>query len=264
MDVVGRGFLAHYLVDTFADRYPNVTVIAAGVTRTLAASVADFDREANLVYDVVRRCRWQGRTVVFFSTSSDGMYGAPDSPGHEDGPVFPTTPYGRHKLALEAVLAGCGVRWLTVRLSHVVGRGQQPHQLIPALARQIGTGVVTVHRNVYRDLIDVRHVMVALDRLLANEIGDQVVNIASGYPERVERIVTEIERRVGVTARREMVEKPDAVRTVIATARLRAVIPEWDDHGFGPRYLPSLLDRYVGPVRTSPLPALDGVVGSAS
>lgn len=259
MEVVGRGFLAHYLTEAFEDRYPDVTVIAAGVTKTLAASVADFDREANLVYDVARRCRWQGRTVVFFSTSSDGMYGALDSPGHEDGAVFPTTPYGRHKLAIEAVLARCGTRWLTVRLSHVVGSGQQPHQLVPALTTQIGTGVVTVHRNVYRDLIDVRHVVTALDRLLANEVGDQIVNVASGYPERVERIVTEIERRLGVTARREMIEKPNAVRTVISTARLRAVMPEWDDMGFGPNYLPALLDRYVGPVRTG-VTALDPAV----
>jgi nucleoside-diphosphate-sugar epimerase len=246
VDVVGRGFLAHHLVDAFADSYPDVTVVAAGVTKTLAASVADFDREANLVYDVARRCRRQGRTVVFFSTSSDGMYGAADSPGHEDGPVFPTTPYGRHKLGIEAVLARCGARWLTVRLSHVVGRGQQPHQLVPALAAQIGTGSVTVHRNVYRDLIDVRHVMVALDRLLANGIRDQIVNVASGYPERVERIVTEIERRLGVTAHREMIEKPGTVRTVISTERLCAVMPEWDELGFGPDYLPALLDRYVG------------------
>lgn len=251
MEIVGRGFLAHYLQESFADRYPDVTVIAAGVTKTLAAVVADFDREANLVYDVLRRCRYQGRTVVFFSTSSDGMYGALDSPGREDGPVFPTTPYGRHKLGIEAVLERCGTRWLAVRLSHVVGLGQQPHQLIPALTTQIGTGSVTVHRNVYRDLIDVRHVMAALDRLLANGIHDQIVNVASGYPERVERIVTEIERRVGVVARREVIEKPEAVRTVISTARLRTVYPEWDDFGFGPNYLPAILDQYVGPVRTA-------------
>ena len=259
MDVVGRGFLAHYLVEAFPERYPDVTVIAAGVTKTLAASVIDFDREAELVYEVARRCRWQGRKLVFFSTSSDGMYGAADSPGHEDGPVFPTTPYGRHKLAIEAVLARCGARWLALRLSHVVGRGQQPHQLVPALASQIRTGVVSVHRNVYRDLIDVRHVVAAVDRLLAHEVSDQIVNVATGYPERVERVVTEVERRLGITARREIVDKPDAVRTVISTARLRAVMPEWDELGFGPNYLPTLLDRYVGPVHTRD----DAVVGGA-
>ncbi|HEX4701947.1 MAG TPA: NAD-dependent epimerase/dehydratase family protein [Pseudonocardiaceae bacterium] len=259
MDVVGRGFLAQYLTEAFRDRYANVTVIAAGVTKTLAASVADFDREANLVYDVARRCRWQGRTVVFFSTSSDGMYGALDSPGHEEGPVFPTTPYGRHKLAIEAVLAQCGTRWLAVRLSHVVGSGQQPHQLVPALASQIRTGLVAVHKNVYRDLIDVRHVIAALDRILEHELTDQIVNVATGYPERVERIVTEIERRLGITARREIIEKPGAVRTMISTERLRKIMPEWDEYGFGPSYLPALLDRYVGPVRTPVVTAAEGV-----
>jgi nucleoside-diphosphate-sugar epimerase len=105
-----------------------------------------------------------------------------------------------------------------------------------------------VHKNVYRDLIDVRHVIAAVDRLLAHEVIDQIVNVATGYPERVERVVTEIERRLGTAARREIVDKPGAVRTVISTARLRAIMPEWDELGFGPNYLPSLLDRYVGPV----------------
>jgi nucleoside-diphosphate-sugar epimerase len=114
-----------------------------------------------------------------------------------------------------------------------------------------------VHKNVYRDLIDVRHVIAALDRLLAREVTDQIVNIATGYPERVERVVTEIERRLGVTARREIVDKPGAIRTVISTARLRTIVPEWDEFGFGPNYLPSLLDRYVGPVRARD----DAVVG---
>jgi nucleoside-diphosphate-sugar epimerase len=257
VDVVGRGFLAKYLMDAFRDRYPDVTVIAAGVTKTLAASVADFDREAELVYDVARRCRAQGRTVVFFSTSSDGMYGAPDSPGLEEGPVFPTTPYGRHKLAIEAVLARCGATWLAVRLSHVVGRGQQPHQLVPSLASQISTGVVRVQKNVHRDLIDVRHVIAALDRLFANQVSNQIVNVASGYPERVERVVTEIERRLGITAQRQTIDKPGAVRTVVSTERLRTVMPEWNEFGFGPNYLPTLLDRYVNPVPTR-VPGLDG------
>jgi nucleoside-diphosphate-sugar epimerase len=256
VDVVGGGFLAGHLTRAFGERYSDVTVIAAGVSRTTVASSVDFDREAALVYRVVRQCHQHGGTVVFLSTASDSMYGAPDSPGDEDGPVFPITPYGRHKLCLESVVATSGVRWLVLRLSHIVGSGQQPHQLVPALVAQIGTGAVTVYQNNYRDLLDVHHLMAALDGLLACGATDMVVNVASGIPQRVPDIVTEIERRLGVRARRKIVESA-ASRTVVATDRLRKFVPAWQDLGFGPAYLGALLDRYIGPVRDR-VPVLDG------
>jgi nucleoside-diphosphate-sugar epimerase len=252
VEVIGRGFLAAYLLDEFADRYPDVTAIAAGVTRTQRVSVTDFDREAELVYGVVRRCRTEGRTVLFFSTASDGMYSGHDSPSREDGPVFPSTAYGRHKLALESVLAHSGADWLVLRLSHVVGNGQQKHQLIPSLVAQMQSGTVAVYRDTYRDLLDVRHMIAALDCLLAKAITGQVVNVASSRPERVDRVIDEIERRLGVRARREVIDGP-VRRTVACTGRLRAIMPGWDDFGFDRNYLPKLLDEYVGPVRKGPL-----------
>ncbi len=244
MEVVGRGFLAAYLLEAFADRYLDVTAIAAGVTKTSGVSVADYDREAKLVYAVVRRCRAEGRTVLFFSTASDGMYSVPDSPNREDGPLFPSTAYGRHKLALESVLAHSGARWLVLRLSHVVGRGQQKHQLLPSLVSQVRSGMVTVYRDTYRDLLDVRHMIAALDCLLAKAITGQVVNVASSRPERVEHIVDEIERRLRITARREIVDRSPG-RTVASTARLRLIMPGWDDFGFDCNYLHRLLDEYL-------------------
>jgi nucleoside-diphosphate-sugar epimerase len=245
---VGRGFLAGYLTEAFCGRYPDVTAIAAGVTKTQQVPVSEFDREAELVYGIVRRCREQGRLVVFFSTASDGMYGGSGSPCREDGSVFPTTAYGRHKLALESVLAHSDSRWLVLRLSHVVGRGQQPHQLMPSLISQVRSGAVKIYRHAYRDLLDVRHMIAALDYLLAEAITDQIVNVASGIPEPIDRIVGEIECRLGIAADRAVVDTP-ARHSVISTARLREIMPSWD-FGFGPEYLPRLLDEYVGPVHS--------------
>ncbi|WP_018681851.1 NAD-dependent epimerase/dehydratase family protein [Actinokineospora enzanensis] len=244
MEIVGNGFLARHLHIAFGDRHPEVTALAAGVTRTIDATAAEFDREAALVYDVTRRCRADGRTVVFFSTASDSMYGGIGATGAEDGPVFPTSAYGRHKLAMEAVLAASGARHLTLRLAHVLGVGQRPHQLLPALVGQVRAGRVTIFRHAHRDLVDVRDVVGALDGLLASDTRDTVVNVASGVLTPVERIVEGIERRLGTRVARRYVDRP-VVTTATSVRRLRALVPDWPSRDDAD-HADTLLDRYVG------------------
>lgn len=254
MELVGNGFLARHLGSHFGNRHPDVTVIAAGVSTAASTDTAAFDREANLVGDVLRRCRADDRTVVFLSTSSAGIYGAHGSPGTEDGPVFPRTVYGRHKLALERVCELSGARVLILRLTHVVGPGQQPDQLLPALTRQVLSGSVTVHRGAYRDLLDVQHVPPALDALLSQGFHGEVVNMASGAPIAVENVVDGLEKRLSVNAEREVVQRPTE-RTLVSTRKLRALVPAFADLDFGPTYLDDMLDRYTAAFTRSTTPA---------
>lgn len=244
MEVIGRGFLARYLHAVIGDRHPQVTAIAAGVTNVRTTSAEEFEREVALVYDVLRRCRRQGRMVVFFSTASAGMYGAPDSPGTEEGAVFPSTAYGRHKLGLERVVAGAGPEWLVLRVSHVVGKWQRKYQLMPSLATQVRSGAVTLHRGATRDLIDAGHLMHILDELLNSGVSGDVVNMASGHAQPVEEIVREMEVRLGVTACRSMIDSP--VRNAsVRVDKLRGYVSDFDSLGFGPGYVATLLDRYL-------------------
>ncbi|NYH80925.1 nucleoside-diphosphate-sugar epimerase [Actinopolyspora biskrensis] len=226
------------------DRHPDVTVIAAGVTNVGTTSAEEFDREATLVYEALRRCRAQGRTVVFFSTASAGMYGATDSPGTEEGAVFPSTAYGRHKLGLERVLATSGADWLALRVSHVVGSGQRKYQLMPALANQVRAGAVTLHRGAVRDLIDAEHMVSILDRLLEKGVSGEVFNLASGFSYSVEEIVGELESSLGVVASKSVVESPTENASV-SVGKIREYVPEFEEFGFGPGYLSLLLDRYL-------------------
>jgi NDP-hexose 4-ketoreductase len=258
MEVVGRGFIAGHTRRHFADRYPFSTLIAAGVSSVLITDVSEFDREAALVYDVLRRCKAEGRTAIFLSTASAGMYGAADSPGDEGGPVFPLTPYGRHKLALESVCATSGARWLVLRLAHVVGTGQQPHQLLPSLTRQLLAGAVTLHSGASRDLLDIRDMLRLLDTLLARGVANEVVNLASGKPETIERIVDGLEERLGVRAQRRLVEMP-AKRAVVSVEKVRRLVPFFDELGFGPGYLPALLDRHIDELASNAHRELEGV-----
>jgi nucleoside-diphosphate-sugar epimerase len=246
MQVIGSGFLATNLREQFGDRHPAVTAVAAGVSSTSVVDPAAFDREAELVYRTVRDCHRQGRLVVFFSTASSAMYGASPLPATEAGPVYPTSVYGRHKLALEAVLRGSAARWLVLRLSHVVGPHQRAHQLIPALVSQVLSGRVAVSRGAYRDLVDVADVTAALEGLLSRGVHDVVVNVASGIPQPIELVVSEVERLLGVVARREVRDGPQG-RTVVSLDRLCDLVPEWPAPDDPASHLSALLGRYVPP-----------------
>jgi nucleoside-diphosphate-sugar epimerase len=242
MRIIGTGFVARELA-VLRDRHPRVTVIAAGVSNTSVTDDAAFAREREVVLATLRECRALVHTVVFCSTASAALYGATGEPRTEDEPVHPGSPYGWHKLALESLVRDSGVPWLILRISHLVGRAQQPRQLLPFLAAQLRSGDVTIHSGAHRDLLDVRHLVLAVDRLLTSARG-RVVNVASAAPEPVERIVTELERRLGVCARRTEVPGR-AGRTVADVTRLHELVPEFAAIDFGPGHLPALLDRYL-------------------
>ncbi|GGO97764.1 NAD-dependent epimerase/dehydratase family protein [Wenjunlia tyrosinilytica] len=251
MQIIGNGFLGHNLADAFAERFPEVTAFAAGVSSTAGTASADFDREAHLLYEVLRKCREEHRSLLFFSTASAAMYGASaavygasGTSGIEDGPVQPPSVYGRHKLALESVVRSSGVEHLILRLSHVVGRHQRSHQLLPALVHQVMTGAVTVHQGAHRDLLDVRDLVHAVGRLLDDGVRGRVVNVASGAPQPVEAIVDGIERRLGARAQRVNRPGPTAV-TRASTRRLRLLVPDLDTGRTPAEYLDRVLDAYL-------------------
>lgn len=244
MHVIGTGFLAGHLRHAIGDRHPGVIAIAAGVSSTSVTDPAAFAREADLVRDVARQAAARDQLVVFFSTASSAMYGSAGSSGAERDPVFPTSWYGRHKLALERELAAGPADRLVLRLSHVIGAGQRRHQLLPSLVEQMRSGTITVHRGAYRDLVDVRHVVDALDGLLTAGVRGAVVNVASGVPQPVELIVEGVRRRLGCTPEPRIVDAPGDPRPV-SIALLRELVPDVARFGFGPGYLDDVLDRYV-------------------
>lgn len=245
MDIIGHGFLAKHLA-ACADTYPGVVVLAAGVSAANGTSAPEFRRERALLDATIGRCVRSGERLVFFSTASTGMYGA-SGRGAEDEPVRPSTPYGWHKLFLERRLRASGADHLVLRLAHVVGPDQPPHQLLPSLASQVLAGEVRLHRGARRDIIDIADVVRLIDRLLAAGVHREVVNIATGHAVPVERIVARIEDRLHARARHVVVDTPP-VNHLVCTGKLRRLVPAVADLAFDGHYHEAVLDRYLTPV----------------
>lgn len=242
MRIVGNGFLARHL-QSIAGRHDGVVALAAGVSAAATTSHEGFNREAALLYQVMRECMARGERLVFFSSASAGMYSVPgEEEGREDGPVYPATPYGRHKLALEAVLRGSPLDHIILRLSHVVGGHQPDHHLLPSLAEQIGSGRVRLFQGATRDLIDVDDVMAVIDTLLSAGVNREVVNVASGHATPVEAIVAHIERRLGVATKEITVAKPSQT---VCVAKLRRLAPSVAWIKSDPDYFRRVLDKHI-------------------
>lgn len=242
MDIVGNGFLAKNLTP-IAEKHPGVVVAAFGVSVASGIREQDFDREASLLYKVIKRCERNNEKLVFFSTASSALYAVPGLPAREDAPVFPSNAYGRHNLALEAVLSASPVDHLILRLAHVVGPSQPSQHLVPGLIRQIRSGEVQIYRDARRDLIDVRELVFAVDVLLASDIRHRVVNVASGTNVPVEAIVQHIESILGVHASKRYVSGRQGQS--ISVERLHQLAPKLADYTSSPDYYKRVINRHI-------------------
>jgi nucleoside-diphosphate-sugar epimerase len=238
--MIGSGFLARNLTGPLG-RHDRVTIYAAGPSG--GAAVDGFARDADLLYATIAECLADGSRLVYLSTSSVGLYGHPGPLLREDGPVYPCSPYGRHKLAMEAVVRASGVDHLIPRLAYPVGPHQPAHQVVPALAAQVRTCAVTVWRGAKRDLIDVFHVAAVIDALLVRRVLNVSVNIASGTAVPVESIVAHLAERLGARPAVHVVTVPE--ESAVSVERLHALVPEAAELGFGPDYYRDVLDRYL-------------------
>lgn len=243
MDIVGNGFLAA-VMDRIGSSHPGVTALAAGVSTGVQVPESDYEREADLVRTVADHCRRKGRLLLYPSTASAGIYGAPGCTGREQEKVVPVSRYGWHKLEMEELIGSSGTDYLILRLGNVTGPAQPRHQLVPAMVDQVRSGRVRVHRAAYRDLVDAADVAWITDALLAAGAAGEVVNISSGMPVPIEMILRRLECGLGIHPRHEYVDAPSG-RYAVSLAKLRRLVPAVGALGFGPYYYRTVVDRYL-------------------
>jgi nucleoside-diphosphate-sugar epimerase len=241
MVIVGKGFISQSFMH-LRDKHPDVLLFGAGVSNSLSENTSEFRREADLLYSAIRYCQSHSLRLVYFS-SAGMVYGNYEQEVREDGPVFPRSSYGRHKLAMESVIRLAGVRHIILRLSNPVGPIQQRHQLVPALHEQVLRGFVEVWSGAHRDLIDIDDVITLTDALLQTDVQSDVFNMASGYSVAVEEIVDYMEQRLGVFVLRNYVDRGDAY--LVRIDKLRSILAPSLFARFGSLYYQSVLEKYI-------------------
>jgi GDP-4-dehydro-6-deoxy-D-mannose reductase len=169
-------------------------------------------REINfgLCEDMLRALRKTGQRPVVLVSGSAAEYGAAlvdGQPVDEGYACKPSNLYGETKLAqTEAIMAfskETGVRCVVARIFNPVGRGMPSNLSLGDFARQIEAcasrngELVTGDVDVERDFLPIEAVAGALVSLAFNPCAHGVVNICSGRPVKLRRLVEAMIARSG-------------------------------------------------------------------
>jgi len=176
---------------------------------------------------------FDGRRMVGLGTCAEYDWTeAASLPWPETRPIAPATPYGTAKAALAARWAAIGERrsisvaW--ARLFHLFGPGEHPERLVPAVLRALrgGREAATGSGRQVRDFAGTGFLGRALAALAASDITGPV-NVASGQPVTIRRVVETIGR---ITGRPDLLrlgalpDRPEPPYIVADTTRLRLAV----------------------------------------
>jgi nucleoside-diphosphate-sugar epimerase len=237
-DVIGSGLLAGAFASA-AETGPRAIICASGVPDSQCTDESAFRRERGLLRDLTGRARARDAVLVYFSGAP--VYGRVSGFRVEGEDATPETPYGRHQLECERLVAESGARHLVLRLPNVVGRGGHPHQLIPSLVSQSLNGSVVIRVSATRDLIDVDDLVAIVAALLRRGVDNDIVNVASGISTPVLRIAEVIAEVLRVSPSVVVADGGD--RQEFSTAKVRDLLAEYPL--FEPDYPYNVLRRRV-------------------
>jgi nucleoside-diphosphate-sugar epimerase len=196
MEIIGNGMIAKGLLRYSAD-VNDAVVFASGVSDSTLKDRQEYERECQMLEQVIGDCRQRDKTLVYFS-SGGTVYGKRNDERKEDAPLFPETMYGQHKVRCESVISSSGVRYLIARLPTVVGQTKSKTQLIPVLIKQAMEGTVTLFKDAERDIIGIADVARIIVAILKKLNKSEIINVASGISVPVSDIYIEIQNNLVV------------------------------------------------------------------
>ena len=180
----------------------------ASVPRSVADPVRDEAVNVTGTARLLEAATAVGVQRVVFVSSGGAIYGETARAATEHSAARPASPYGRHKLVAEGLVAAAGVPFAIARPSNIYG----PRQglglegavvatfVARALAREPlridGDGTQT------RDFIHVADVVQALLRLAGPAVPSGVWNVSTGKPTSILELAALVEHEAGVSLRR--------------------------------------------------------------
>jgi nucleoside-diphosphate-sugar epimerase len=250
-EIVGHGMLAHAF-QSARESGPPAIVCASGVADSLTTDDVAFQRERALLNDLIRRARERDSVLVYFSGAP--VYGRMSDVRVESAALVPETPYGRHKLNCERLVAESGARYLALRLPNIVGPVGHPNQLVPSLVAQAVAGCMQIKSGATRDLIDVDDVVRIVASLLRARPPSSIVNVASGRSVPVSTLAETISSVLGLAPSIRWIEGGD--RQEFSTGLIRQLLPDYPQ--FGSDYPVNVLVRRVPSIERA---LREGVLG---
>jgi len=224
--LVGDGLMARAFA-AFRDN-KDVAIFASGVSNFLETDPAAFARERALLMRV--RTANPGALLTYFGTCST------DDPERRD------TPYVRHKLDMESLLAASDAPWLVLRVALAIGHSPGSRTLAQFVYDRVALGEsFEVWQGASRYPIDVEDVFRIGNRLMLDaKMRNRRINIAlRAYP--VLEFVRAIESIVGRKANYVLVPKG---RTYDVRCPEVAELASELGLDFSDRYLERVLRKY--------------------
>lgn len=226
--IIGNGLLAQAFAPEFS-AHPQVVVFASGVSNSKETRPEQYARERSLLEATLA----QHRFMVYFSSCSV----------HDT--EMADTPYVRHKLAMEALIAERAEQRAIFRLPQVVGATPNPFTLTNYLFRQINQGLpFQVWSRARRNLIDVADVAGIVGHLVRSHQADGLVtNVACPFSVPVAELVQIFEN---VLDRRAVCDSVDAGGSYTLDVAAAMAAAAEAGIAFGPDYVPRLIKKYYG------------------
>lgn len=182
--VVGNGMLAK-LFSKYVDDC-NIFIIASGVSNSKEIRNTEFNREFNLVKDIV--IRNQDKTIVYFSTSN--MY----------DPFQQGDLYVKHKLTIEQYIAKHAKQFHIFRISQIIGKANNNTLINFLISKILSNQSFEVWVSATRNLIAIEDVNKIISYIIDNKIYmNQIINIANSQNISILSLIDIVE---GVLAKR--------------------------------------------------------------
>lgn len=172
--IVGNGLIAKAF-DNFKD--DQVIVFASGVSNSLEQRRQEFDREENLLRNVINEN--PEKKIVYFSTCYFND-------------IKKKKKYVIHKEKMENLLKNSN-RYLIMRLPIVIGRNGNKNNFFNHICNSIKEKrEITVYKNLKRSLIDIDDVVKYTNLIISKKKQNFIVNLSSKFSWSVDFLVREI------------------------------------------------------------------------
>ena len=163
--IIGNGLIANSFIKYKDDN--DVLVFASGVSNSKEVRKREFEREKVLLEKSIREHSF--KLMVYFSTTS--IY----------DPTLSDQPYIKHKLNLENLIESKCSRYLIIRASNVVGKGENIKTIVNFIVRRVCTDrELEVWEFAQRNLLDVEDLVKITNCLIQRkQYHNKIVNVAN-------------------------------------------------------------------------------------